>query len=97
MWEAAIGVVVGYAFALWWVRREAGKEVNVLDEIYRARLEAHETATGRLRDSFDRSQRALAAYERRNRFLESALAASLTGSAPGQPTALADHIGARTS
>ncbi len=75
MWQAAIGVVIGYLFALWWIRRAAHREIEAADEIFRARLEASERNIVCLRNSFDKSQRALSAFERRNRYLEAALIA----------------------
>lgn len=74
MWQAAIGALVGYLFALWWVRRDARKEVEAVRGMFTARLESRESEIADLRDSFDKSQRAVAAYERRVRYLEAAVA-----------------------
>ena len=85
MWEAAIGVVIGYVFALWWVRRESRQEIEQIHSSFAARLESRNEEIVRLRDSFDKSQRAVAAYERRARYLESAImtsTASRAGTAP---------------
>ena len=76
MWQAAIGVLVGYLFGLWWVRRDARKEIEAVQSTYGARLESRNEEIVRLRDNFDKSQRAVAAYERRARYLESALMTS---------------------
>lgn len=77
MWQAAVGALVGYLFALWWVRRDARKEVETVRRMFAARLEARESEIVDLRDSFDKSQRAVAAYERRSRLLESAVATNV--------------------
>ncbi|MDH3605635.1 MAG: hypothetical protein OER12_01415 [Acidimicrobiia bacterium] len=77
MWQAAIGALVGYLFGLWWVRRDARKEVNATREMFAARLESRDQEIISLRENFDKSQRAVAAYERRARYLESAVAANL--------------------
>jgi hypothetical protein len=91
MWQAAVGVLIGYLFALWWVRRDARKEVAQVREMYAARLESREREIADLRDSFDKSQRAVAAYERRSRYLEAAVAAnverSLNGAHPPERSA----------
>ena len=73
MWEAAIGVVIGYIFGLWRVRRVARREVEQIENSFAARLESRNEEIVRLRDSFEKSQRAVSAYERRARYLESAL------------------------
>ena len=73
MWEAAVGVAIGYIFALWWVRRDARQEVAQIHSSMSARLESRNEEIVRLRDNFEKSQRAVAAYERRARYLESAL------------------------
>lgn len=77
MWQAAVGALVGYLFALWWVRRDARKEVEAVRGMYQGRLEARDEEVIELRDNFDKSQRAVAAYERRARYLESAVAANV--------------------
>ena len=77
MWQAAVGAAVGYLFALWWVRRDARKEIEAVREMYEARLESRDEEISGLRDNFDKSQRAVAAYERRARYLESAVAANI--------------------
>lgn len=73
MWQAALGALVGYLFALWWVRREARRELDSMRAIWEARIESRDDEIERLRASFENSQRAVAAYERRVRFLEGAL------------------------
>ncbi len=83
MWQAAIGVIIGYAFAWRWVRRDTGRETEAVGQIYQGPLEARDREVGR--DSFDKSQRALTVYERRKRYLESALATSLGPSTPQPP------------
>lgn len=77
MWQAAIGALVGYLFALWWVRRDARKEVEAVQEMFAARLESRDEEIAELRNSYDKSQRAVAAYERRARYLESAVATNV--------------------
>lgn len=77
MWQAAIGVLIGYLFALWWVRRDANREVEAVRAMFRGRLEARDEEIVVLRDRYEKSQRAVAAYERRARYLESALTTSL--------------------
>ena len=77
MWQAAIGVLIGYLFALWWVRRDAGREVEAVRTMFQGRLEARDEEIVMLRDRYEKSQRAVAAYERRARYLESALTASV--------------------
>jgi len=77
MWQAAIGALVGYLFGLWWVRRDARREVNATREMFAARLESRDQEIISLRENFDKSQRAVSAYERRARYLESAVAASV--------------------
>lgn len=84
MWQAAVGALVGYLFALWWVRRDARKEVEAVRGMFQARLEARDEEVIELRDNFDKSQRAVAAYERRARYLESAVAANFEQAADGQ-------------
>ena len=84
MWQAAVGALVGYLFALWWVRRVARKEVEAVGGMYQARLDARDEEISELRDSFDKSQRAVGAYERRVRYLESAIATSFAHGANGQ-------------
>ena len=84
MWQAAVGALIGYLFALWWVRRDARKEVESVRGMFAARLEAREAEIVDLRDSFDKSQRAVAAYERRSRFLESAVATNVEQAVNGQ-------------
>lgn len=74
MWQAGVGALVGYLFALWWVRRDARKEIEATRSMFEARLYAREQEVISLRESFDKSQRAVAAYERRARYLESAVA-----------------------
>lgn len=74
MWQAAIGALVGYLFALWWVRRDARKEIEAVRGMFAGRLDAREAEIAGLRESFDKSQRAVAAYERRSRYLEAAVA-----------------------
>lgn len=91
MWQAAVGALIGYLFALWWVRRDARKEVAAVRGMFAARLEAREAEILELRDSFDKSQRAVAAFERRSRYLESAVATNINqtfsgGRAPAGPT-----------
>jgi Skp family chaperone for outer membrane proteins len=76
MWQAAVGTLVGYLFAVWWVRRDARKEVAAVRGMYQGRLEARNEEISKLRDSFDQSQRAVAAHDRRARYLESAIATS---------------------
>lgn len=76
MWQAALGALVGYLFALWWVRRDARRELEAMRAIWNARIESRDEEIVRLRSTFEKSQRAVAAYERRARFLESALTAS---------------------
>ena len=83
MWQAAVGALVGYLFALWWVRRDARKEVEGVREMYHARLESRDEEIYELRDNFDKSQRAVAAFERRARYLESAVAANVEQSVNG--------------
>lgn len=70
MWQAAVGALIGYLFALWWVRRDARKEIDAVREMFGARLESREAEIADLRESFDKSQRAVSAYERRARYLE---------------------------
>ena len=77
MWEAAAGALVGYLFGMWWVRRDARKEITAVRSMFTARLEARDEEVESLRENFDKSQRAVAAYERRARYLESAVAAGL--------------------
>lgn len=77
MWEASAGALAGYLFALWWVRRDARKEVDAVRSMYLGRLEARDEEIESLRESFDKSQRAVSAYERRARYLESAVTASM--------------------
>ena len=84
MWQAAVGALVGYLFALWWVRRDARKEVEAVRGMYQARLEARDEEVIELRDNFDKSQRAVAAFERRARYLESAVAANVEQAVNGQ-------------
>ncbi len=84
MWQAALGALVGYLFALWWVRRDARKEVEAVRSMFQARLESRDEEISGLRDSFDKSQRAVAAYERRARYLESAVASSFEQAGNGQ-------------
>jgi Skp family chaperone for outer membrane proteins len=76
MWQAAIGALVGYLFALWWVRRDARKEIEAVRGMFAGRLDAREAEIAELRESFDKSQRAVAAYERRSRYLEAAVASN---------------------
>ena len=76
MWQGALGVLIGYLFALWWVRRDAARELEALRTMYGARIDSRDDEIVRLRDNFDKSQRAVAAYERRARYLESALTAN---------------------
>ena len=77
MWQAAIGVLIGYLFALWWVRRDANREIEAIRSMFHGRLEARDEEIVLLRDRYEKSQRAVAAYERRARYLESALTASI--------------------
>ena len=77
MWEAAIGVLIGYAFGLWWVRRGTSKEVASVREMYAGRLEAREEEIKELRTSFEESRREVADLDRRSRYLESALGAEI--------------------
>ncbi len=77
MWQAAVGALVGYLFALWWVRRDARRQVEDVRGMYATRLEARDQEIFDLRDSFDESQRAVAAHERQARYLESAVATSV--------------------
>jgi hypothetical protein len=84
MWQAAVGALIGYLFALWWVRRDARKEVEAVRGMFAARLEAREGEIIDLRESFDKSQRAVAAYERRSRYLESAVATNVEQAVNGQ-------------
>jgi len=84
MWQAAVGALIGYLFALWWVRRDARKEVESVRGMFAARLEAREAEIIDLRDSFDKSQRAVAAYERRSRYLESAVATNVEQAVNGK-------------
>lgn len=77
MWQAAIGALVGYLFGLWWVRRDARKEVEATKSMFAARLESRDQEIISLRENLDKSQRAVAAYERRARYLESAVAATV--------------------
>lgn len=91
MWEAAIGVVIGHLFALWWVRRDTRKELVGVREMYAGRLEAREEDIKELRAALDKSQRTAAMLERRSRYLESALGVNIeralsatgNGRAPG--------------
>lgn len=76
MWQAAIGALVGYLFALWWVRRDARKEIEAVRRMFAGRLDGRESEIAELRESFDKSQRAVAAYERRARYLEAAVASN---------------------
>ena len=88
MWEAAVGVVIGYLFAMWWVRRDVRQEVEQVRGAFAARLDARNEEVVRLRDNFEKSQRAVAAYERRARYLESALMTtteSQAGTDPARP------------
>lgn len=73
MWQLAIGMLVGYLVAVWWIRRDAGRELEAARAIWNSRVESRDEEIGRLRESFEKSQRAVAAYERRARYLESAL------------------------
>ncbi|NNC93736.1 MAG: hypothetical protein HKN80_14735 [Acidimicrobiia bacterium] len=84
MWQAAVGALVGYLFALWWVRRDAHREVEAVRGMYQGRLEARDQEIIELRELFDKSQRAVAAYERRVRYLESAIATSFEHAANGE-------------
>ena len=34
MWQAAIGVAIGYVLALWWVRRDAEKEIDAVGDMF---------------------------------------------------------------
>ncbi len=77
MWQAAAGALVGYLFALWWVRRDARQQVEDVRGMYAARLEAREQEVYALRASLDKSQRAVAAFDRRARYLESAVASNV--------------------
>lgn len=86
MWEAAAGALVGYLFALWWVRRDARKEIEAMRTMFAARLDAREEEIISLRENFDKSQRAVAAFERRARYLESAVAATVEQKADGGRT-----------
>ena len=83
MWQAGVGALIGYLFALWWVRRDTRREIEAVREIFAARLDARETEVSELRDSFDKSQRAVAAYERRSRYLEAAVASNFVHSRNG--------------
>jgi hypothetical protein len=58
--------------------------VETVQGVYHARLEARDEEIIELRDSFDKSQRAVAAFERRVRYLESAIATSFGQSANGR-------------
>ncbi len=73
MWQAALGALVGYLFAMWWVRRDSRRQLEAEREMLLARLESRQQEIEHLRESFDKSQRAVAAYERRARYLESAI------------------------
>ena len=75
MWQGALGVLIGYLFAVWWVRREARREVDSIRGRLTARVESRDGEIAALRDSFEKSQRAVAAYQRRARYLESAVTA----------------------
>lgn len=86
MLEAAIGVAIGYLFALWWVRRDTRKEVDGIRDMYAGRLEARDEEVMELRSRLDKSQRTVATFERRSRYLESALGAEIERAAIGQPT-----------
>ena len=77
MWQAAVGALIGYLFALWWVRRGARKEIEAVREMFGARLESREREINDLRESFDESQRAVSTYERRARYLEAAVAVNV--------------------
>lgn len=83
MWQAAVGALVGYLFALWWVRRDARKEIEAVRGMFSGRLDAREVEITELRESFDKSQRAVAAYERRSRYLEAAIASNFSHSRNG--------------
>ena len=76
MWQAGVGALIGYLLARWWVRRDARRELEALRAIWNARIESRDDEIVRLRTTFENSQRAVAAYERRARFLESALTAT---------------------
>lgn len=89
MWQAAVGVLIGYLFALWWVRRGARKEVNAVHEMFTGRLEARGEEIISLRSSLDGSQRAVADYERRARYLESAITTAADQSATASQDASA--------
>lgn len=90
MWQAAVGALVGYLFALWWVRRDARIEVDAVRSMFEGRLEAREQEVIDLRNSFDKSQRAVAAYERRVRYLESAIAAGFEQRTDGKARSQAE-------
>ena len=83
MWQAGLGVIIGYLFALWWIRRDARREVEAVRGMFAARLEARDGEIQNLRESFDKSQRAVAAFERRARYLESAIATNITQTLDG--------------
>jgi hypothetical protein len=72
------------------VRRDARKQVEAVQGMYRARLEARGGEISALRDSFDKGQLELAAPERRARYLESAIATTVgqvvTGRTADSPT-----------
>jgi hypothetical protein len=55
--------------------------------MFRARLESREEEIVRLRDIFEKSQRAVAAYERRARYLESALITDTEHRVAAEPVA----------
>jgi hypothetical protein len=90
MWQAGVGALIGYVFALWWVRRDARKEVEAVRSMYQGRLEARDEEVIELRNLFDKSQRAVAAYERRVRYLESAIATGFEHGANGRSDRIQD-------
>jgi hypothetical protein len=73
MWQAAVGALIGYLFAMWCVQRGARKEIEAVRQTFAARLESRDEEITRLRDGIERSQRAVSAHERRARYLESAI------------------------
>ena len=85
MWQAAVGALIGYVFALWIVRRGARKELEAVRQTFVARLESRDEEITRLRDSIERSQRAVSAHERRARYLESAIIANVDAAARKAP------------
>ena len=79
-----MGVVIGYTVVVWRVPRGTARDIEAIGEVHKGRLEAREHEVGRPRDGYDKSQWALATYERRVRYLESAPTTSPSGSDPQQ-------------